>query len=306
MRDFWLSCGSVLTERGADGRLLVTDEFLKAYLARPELVPPSDACAAERALHGALLADPRRVIRPDAIAAVADPDARENWAIMRAFRDGLLHHATLEAAYLDLVHNEAVDTPPLFLGHLVQLILRNALDGCDDPFVLRAAELFFRPQRIALMDGTLIAADEEAVADADGTIDVLNEDSASQYWERSDRFDMALDLSAGGRGHAALGTVIAAWLRHMLSLDASVEPLRELKDARLTWYVGLDADGTRMGDALWRGEPIGDATRARLAALFRLTLGGAPDPIYLILAMTRDRMLRLKPQNLLTGLPPPP
>ena len=127
-----------------------------------------------------------------------------------------------------------------------------------------------------------------------------------QYWERSDRFDMALDLSVGGRGNAALARVIAAWLRHMLSLDASVEPMRELRDARFTWYVGLDADGTRIGDALWRGEPIGDDTRARLAALFGLTLGTAPDPVFLILAMTQDRMLRMKPQNLLTGLPSPP
>jgi hypothetical protein len=27
------------------------------------------------------------------------------------------------------------------------------------------------------------------------------------------------------------------------------------------------------------------------------------DPVYLILAMTGDKLLRLKPQNLLTGLP---
>src|SRR6202007_2585727 len=49
-RDFWLSCGHHLLDRDAAGRLLVTDEFLKVYLARPELVPPPEACAAERAL----------------------------------------------------------------------------------------------------------------------------------------------------------------------------------------------------------------------------------------------------------------
>ena len=303
MRDFWLSSGHALTDRCADGRLLVTDEFLKAYLARPELLPPSDACAAERALHVSLLADPRRPIDPDAIAALADADARENWAMMRAFRDHLLRHETLEAAYLDLVRSGAGGTPPLFLSQLVHVILRSALDGCDDPFVLRAAELFFRPQRIALHAGALIAADEEAVAAPVGEIDVMTEDSAADYWRRSDRFDMALDLSAGGRGAAALGTAIAAWLRHMLSLDARVEPLRELRDARLTWYVGLDADGTSIGDALWRGERIDDETRARLVALFRLTPGKAADPVYLLLAMTPDRRLRMKPQNLLAGLP---
>ena len=61
-RDFWLSCGHHLLDRDADGRLIVTDEFLKAYLARPEIAPPPEACAAERALHEMLLADPRRPV----------------------------------------------------------------------------------------------------------------------------------------------------------------------------------------------------------------------------------------------------
>ena len=54
--------------------------------------------------------------------------------------------------------------PQLFLNQLVHVILRNALDGCEDPFVLRAAELFFRTQRMTLHDGSLIAADEETIA----------------------------------------------------------------------------------------------------------------------------------------------
>ena len=88
-RDFWLSCGHHLLDRDADGMLLVTDEFLKAYLARPEIAPPPEACAAERALHGALLADPRRAVRRQEMAAIADADARENWEVMVAFRDQL-------------------------------------------------------------------------------------------------------------------------------------------------------------------------------------------------------------------------
>ena len=40
MKDFWISCGHHLLDRDADGRLVVTDAFLKAYLARPELLPP--------------------------------------------------------------------------------------------------------------------------------------------------------------------------------------------------------------------------------------------------------------------------
>jgi uncharacterized protein DUF6352 len=322
VRDFWLSCGHHLTDRDADGRLLVTDELLKAYLARPELKPPPDSCAAERGLHAALLADPRVSIAAGDIAAIADADARENWQVLCAFRDHLLRHRTLEAAYLELIQRDVGNTPPLFLDQLVHVILRNALDECDDPFVVRAAELLFRPQLVALHEGALIAADEEAIAGADARpvsplvsmlgipsraeIDVLTEDNAADYWERSDRFDMALDLTTGGRGVAALGTVVEIWVRHMLSLGVSVEPRGELREAPLTWYVGLDAEGTRIGDALWQGGAIDEATRRRLVALFRLTLPDGADPIYLILAMTSDKVLRLKPQNLLTGLPTQP
>jgi hypothetical protein len=81
-RDFWLSCGHHLLDRHPGGGLLVTDEFLKAYLARPELVPPSEACAAERELHTRLLVKPRQPVTAAQISALADADARENWQMM--------------------------------------------------------------------------------------------------------------------------------------------------------------------------------------------------------------------------------
>ena len=67
-KDFWLSCGHHLLDRDAGGGLVATDEFLKVYLARPELAPPPEACAAERALHGVLLAEPRRQVSAGEIA----------------------------------------------------------------------------------------------------------------------------------------------------------------------------------------------------------------------------------------------
>ena len=319
MRDFWLACGHHLTDRDDGGGLLATDGFLKAYLARPELVPPADACAAERALHAALLAAPRRPVGAAEISAIADDDARENWRVLLAFRDRLLRHRTLEAAYLDLVRGDLAGTPPLFLNQLVHVILRNALDGVDDAFVLRAAELFFRPQRLAIHDGALIAADDETIAGTGAAplsplvsmlglpkgaqIDVLTDGNRDDYWTRSDRFDMALDLTAGRRGLAALGVVIERWLRHLLGLAATVEPLDALRDVALTWYVGLDAEGTRIGDALWRGEPVDEATQRRVIGLFRLRVDAREPDVYLILAMTEGKQLRLKPQNLVTGLP---
>jgi hypothetical protein len=326
MRDFWLSCGHHLLDRDIGGGLLVTDEFLKAYLARPELAP-QDACVVERTLHAALLSAPRRTVERSEIAAIADRDARENWALMVGFRDLLLAHRTIEAAYLHLARTGFGAIPPLFVNQLMHAILRNLLDGCEDAYVLRAAEMLFRPQRLTTHEGSLLAADDETIAGGDtGTasplvsmlglpaeaaIDVLNDSNAASYFERSDRFDMALDVSAGRRGLAALGEVIERFIRHLLAVEATVEPLTEANDVSLTWYVGLDAQGTHIGDALWNGEDLDDAVLSRIVGLYRLTFPDAGpvldkangEPIYLIMAMTPDGLLRMKPQNLLTGLP---
>src|ERR1700738_4071258 len=42
------------------------------------------------------------------------------------------------------------------------------------------------------------------------------------YWERSDLFDMAIDLTAGRRGLAALGEAMSYWVKHMLSVEVEV------------------------------------------------------------------------------------
>jgi hypothetical protein len=327
MKDFWISCGHHLLDRNASGGLVVTDEFLKAYFARPELMPPEDACAIERRLHRELLAEPRRPVGADEIAAIGDADARENWQFVLAFRDLLLRHPTLEAAYLALVRSGPINLPPLFVNQLIHVILRNALDDCDDPFVLRAAELFFRPQRIMLHDQSLLLGDEEVIgglkitpvlslmsmlgATTDAQIDVLNEENADSYWQRSDQFDMGLDLTSGTRGPAALAEAMTRWISHLLGINVSIEPLTELRDAKLTWYVGLDSEATKIGDRLWHGEALDDRTAGRVLALFHLSVTDAglvaeiveQEPVYLIMAMTPDLNLRMKPQNLLTGLP---
>jgi hypothetical protein len=324
-RDFWLSCGHHLLDRGGDGGLIVSDDFLKAYLARPEMTPPQEACGAERELHRELLTDPRRPVGPGQIGALADADARENWELMVAWRDHLVRHVTLEAAYLAIVRHE-IKFPHLFLNQLVQVILRNALDDCADAFMLRAAELFFRPQQLTTYQGTLMATDQETAANLSTAapspltsllglnslgIDVLGEDNAASYWERSDLFDLALDLSAGRRGLAALGEVVQRWVRHLLAVDIAVDSVTELRDVALCWYVGLDAHATRIGDALWNGDELDQAARERVVGLYRLTFPADAQileqargaPTYLLTAMSSDRIVWLKPQNLITGLP---
>jgi hypothetical protein len=325
-RDFWLASGHHLLDRDAAGNLPVSDQFLKAYLARPEILPPPEACPAERQLHDALLKDPRQPVEASRVAAIADADARENWQVMIDWRDHLVTHGTLESAYLAAIRR-SIRFPNAFIGHLTQAILRNALDGCEDAFTLRAAEMFFRPQKLAMEEDSIIAIDEETASLLDRPvrspltallglrsttdIDMLSDLTAPSYWERSDRFDMALDMAAGRRGLAALGDVVVHWISHLLAIDVVVEPLAELNNEPWSWYVGLDSEATRIGDSIWNGNDLDDATRAKLVGLFRLTFLDPAnmiekvrgEPIYLLAAATADDILRLKPQNLLTGLP---
>ncbi|RUY99634.1 hypothetical protein EN974_11405 [Mesorhizobium sp. M7A.F.Ca.CA.001.12.2.1] len=330
MIDFWISSGHHLLDRDKAGRLMVTDPFLKAYLARPELLPPEDACAAELRLHHELLMhDPRRPVGNEEIAAIDDPDARENWEFMIAFRNRLLAAPSLEACYLELARGSAADIPPLFMNQRAQLVLRNALDGDDDPFVLRAAELFYRAQRVTLHEGALLLADAETIevheqnrhaspllnmlgGPAVTELQVLEEKNACSYFGRSDAFDMVLGLgdvdSPARRGLAA---AIEAWIRHLLAIEVRVEPVERTEDDDWAWFVGLDAEATRIGNALWTGEDLDPEAAKRIIALFRLDFSEFDEvrpevgarPIWLIMAMTSDRMVRMKPQNLIAGLP---
>lgn len=327
MKDFWVSSGHHLLDRDEVGRMLVTDAFLKAYLARPELLPPEIACEAELRLHHELLMHhPRRPVGTEEIAAMEDADARENWKFMIAFRDQLLAAPSLEAAYLALARGSAGDTPPLFMNQLAQVVLRNALDGEHDPSVLRAAELFYRPQRVTFHEETVLLADAESIelheqnrhaspllnmlgGPAVTELDILDEANAEGYFARSDAFDMVLNL--GGPARRGLATAMATWIRHLLAVEVEIEPVERIEDENWAWFIGLDAEATRIGNALWSGRELDAEAAERIIALFRLGFSDireAPlevgaSPVWLILAMTRDRTIRMKPQNLIAGLP---
>ena len=327
MREFWVSSGHHLTRRTEGGGLAVTDELLLAILARPELLPPEEACKAERALHRSLTADPRRPVGAAEITAIADEDARENWSVMLAFRETLLASPSIEAAYLKLVRANPITTPAIFLNQLVHLILRNALDGCEDPYVLRAAELFFRPQRVSVTGETVLLADAELIdaEEAGGhrspltamlgepvtELDVLDDETAWTYWSRSDAFSMALNLSSNPKSREGLARAIEAWFRHLLHLEVRVEPVAKVQDEDWRWFVGLDAEATRIGNAVWNGDRLSGDTLSRVLAMFRMSVPDssridpkvAGHPIYLFMAMNSERRLTVKPQNIVVGLP---
>src|SRR5258708_19569438 len=128
--------------------------------------------------------------------------------------------------------------------------------------MLRAAEMFFRPQRLVLQEASVVATDEETDPSPGlhspsplstllgllpaAEIDLLSDSTAESYWERSDRFDMALDLTTGRRGLIALGDVVARWLSHLLAIDLVVDPLAEPQSLSFTLHVRLTSHAPRI------------------------------------------------------------
>jgi hypothetical protein len=166
--DPWPACGWRDLQRGPEGWLQPSPAWWQRWLQRPELQPPAEACAAERVLYQRLRLDPLRPVRAHELEAIGDADARENWQHWLHFRDALQAAGTLQAWYLQLMRRGHIDVPPLFVDLVVQAIVRQLLEGVDDAFEWRAAELLFRTQRVTRQDGAVLAGDRD-------TLDLLNE-----------------------------------------------------------------------------------------------------------------------------------
>ena len=334
----WVSSGLHLARPTEDGRVAVTPDLLRAWLMRVELRPIPESCNAERALHASLNENPLRRVGAEEIAAVEDEDGAENFRLFLRFRDLLIGAGSVEAAYLSL-HRVGFAAPPLlpplFLDQMVHLIVagmfERELKGMT-ALHARAAELFFREQRVSLEDG-LILADAETVDAAEGsegaalfrmvdeagsarrsvTLDVLAQGEGRddpRYWPRADRFDTALDFRTGQPAPEAFADVAAAWVRHMLGVAVRVDPVAEITDGAWRWHVGIDGEASVLLDRLYAGEELG-ADAARIAALFRLDFEDQSAmrddvrgrPVHLALAFGADGRMRMKPQNVLTNLP---
>lgn len=307
MHDFWPASGYPLLEPTPRGWLRPTDAWLRQLLALPELALVAESCAGEIALHEALVDTPSHPVAQAALDAVRDDDARANYAMFLAFRDALLAAGTLEGYYLALMRTGEVSVPPVFVERIVQAIVRHLLDGSGDAFEARAAELLFRPQRVSLAEGRLLAADR-------ATIDLLNEtagfgdigrllrqgnaplaalqmrvlsaDNAADYWQRTERHAFVLDLThevANDLGHGltftltrshsglkALARVLARWVAHLLGVQVAIRPLQKIADEAWRWHVGLDVESMALLNDLYDGRPIDAERLQRLISLFRL------------------------------------
>jgi hypothetical protein len=328
---FWISSGYDLLDRGADGRLGISGDFIRAYLSRPEMAPPDEACAAERALHASLLGDPLRSVSAADIGRLADADAQENYAIFLRFRDHLIRSGNLEAAYVGLFRPKAPAVPAMFMDHLAAAILRDLLDGRENAFQARAAELFFRVQKATVQDSRILLADEETVemlsAGGFGSLgalvveagtalrsidmDILTKENAPQYWARSDKHDFVLDFGFTRPGQDAFARVIEAWVERLTGAAVQVQPVQTIRDERWVWHVGMDTTSSTIMNALYEGKPVDEDHMRQILALFRLEFRDpslmlprvAGRPVYLGIAMDHHGKLRLKPQNLVVNLP---
>lgn len=330
--NFWATSGYSLVPPDPEGRLAVTDDLLRAFLRRPELIPVSESCAREVETHTTLLESPRQAVPDSVLAAFEDEDAGFNYRVFLSFRDLLIDSGSLAVAYRKLIAGVSFPVPGLLIDQLVHTLMRHILDDATNPLQARAAELFFRTQKVSIQDGNIMLADEETVQRHATTggfgdlgrmlvesntalhqvdLDVLEERNADEYWARSDRFDTVLDLTFPRPGLDAFCRVLEKWIGYFLDLETRIHPVQSIRDERWVWHTGLDASSSALLNDLYNGADPGEERLGRLLSLFRLEIKQEDAvlervrgrPIYLGLAMDQDNVLRMKPQNLLVNLP---
>lgn len=314
MPDFWPASGFQHLEQDSRGWLVPTPGYWRLFLARPELAPVDESCPAERTLHASLLASPARVVADAELARLADVDARANYRLFLGFRDAVQAAGTLETWYTGLFRQPAVTLPPLFIDLVAQAITRHLLDGTEDAYQVRAAELLFRTQRITVQDGQMLAADRDTVDLLQATgglgavgrllvqggapmatvqMQVLADTNATQYWQAGERFNFLLDLThevtqdlshglvfhmtRARSGLKALAQVLERWVRHFLGVDVIILPVQKIDDPAWRWHLGLDTEASALLNDLYEERPVEPGRMQRLVSLFRLEFANPLD-----------------------------
>jgi hypothetical protein len=310
----WPSGGFADLARDARGWLVPTDAWWRRQFARPELALVDESCAAERALHEALQADPGRPVPAPELARLADPDARDNYRVFLQFRDRVRQAGSLEATYVGLFRSSRVDIAPLFVDLLAQAILRGLLDDSNDALEWRAAQMLFRPQRCSRIDGRLLAGDRDMLDRLNETggygalgrllaqagapprsvaLEVLSAERGADYFAQAERHRFLLDLTteierdlghglglrlANARsGLKMLGRVLERWVLHLLGVSVRIEPLARIDDPHWRWHVGLDIVATALLNDLYEGRAVDGERLQGLVGLLRLQFMSAAD-----------------------------
>ena len=333
MSNYWPNSAYQTLLTSPDGQLLVTDDFLRTYLQRPELSLVPESCAAEQALNQRLTENPRIEITEQEIGAMADEDIQENYRVWLRYRTRLLAASSLEGFYMSIFKGDGVDVPPLFVMQLAQIFVRHILGDDTHPLEVRMGEIFFRTQKITVLEDSIVmAADEEVVArnaqagesgnimdllkgksmlTKSADLDVLYEDNAAEYWTRNEDFDFAVQLNFGHEPINHFCRVLEKWIKHFLGVAVRITPMQQISDPKWSWHVGLDAAATEILNKLYNKELLEADELEKVICLFRLdfidetavTKVQQGKPVYLAIAMNDQQQLKLKPQNLLFNLP---
>jgi hypothetical protein len=333
MTNFWPHSAYKTLTVGSDEQLLVTDDFLRTYLLRPELNLVPESCHVERSLHQRLNTNPRAEISDEEIAGMEDSDIQVNYQVWLRYRAKLLAASSLENFYMSLFKGDGVDVPPLFITQLAQIFIRHILGEDCHPLDARMGELFFRTQKITVLeDGVVMGADDEVVtrnAQAGETgnildllksksmsmrsidLDVLHEENAELYWDESEDYNFAVQLNFGQPPMNHFCRVLEKWVQHFLGAQVRITPMQQISDPKWSWHVGLDAAATDILNKLYNKEPVDTDELEKVICLFRLdfideaavTQAQAGKPVYMGIAMNDEKQLKLKPQNLLFNLP---
>lgn len=314
----WPSCGHDRLTRNARGWLSPTDDYWRLWLERPELALVEASCAAEQALHAALMRTPTRAVSPGELEAFDDDDARANHRLFLGFRDAVIAAGSLEAAYAGFFKAGAIQIPPLFLDLVVQALVCELLDGETDAWRWRAAELLFRRQRVRVQDGRVLSGDSEALDLLNETgglgevgrllmqggaavpttnVEVLGDDNAERYLRSRTgrgRFNFVLDLTheiqnelphgltltmtRARSGLKALAAVLEKWVRHFHGVDVKIQPEARVEDPSWRWHLGLDVESTALLNDLYLGHEVEPERQQRLISLFRLSF---EDPLHM-------------------------
>ena len=142
-------------------------------------------------------------------------------------------------------------------------------------------------------------------------LDVLTDANATAYHGRSDAHDFALDIAEGRDGQRGIARMLERFIRHMFGEEVSIRAVTVIEDRNWTWHVGLDAEATSIANDLWHGRKVKQERLARIlwlgvldfAEASRVLPRVAGKPVYLALAMDPAQKVRMKPQNLVAGLP---
>ena len=273
--ELWPGSGRQHLALDDQGWLRPTPAYWRHWLDRPELALVSESCRAETALHRQLQQEPLRAVAAAQIEALADPDAAENYRHFIGLRDSLQAAGTLQAWILALFRGGPVSVPPLFVDLVTQAVVQQLLGDAPDALAVRAAELFFRPQRITFEQGRVLAVDAGTLAEQAQTqglgdigrllaqaqiptkaqdLPVLGPDNVQRYWAEATRADfrstLLLDLTQ------QLTTELGHGLQFKLANARSgLKPLAGLMQRWVQHLLGVEVliePIHRIDDAQWR------------------------------------------------------